>query len=108
MTFNDTNPHSVVIMGNCFIHHINDVVQMINQIGALVHFLPPYSPDYNPINTAFSKVKTNLKTLDNDLFHDPKEQVLAAFSKITVNDCQQWIRNVGIHNVDRKEVQDVL
>ena len=100
MTFNGTNPHSVVIMDNCSIHHINDVVQMINQIGALVHFLPPYSPDYNPIEAAFSKVKTNLKTLDNDLFHNPEEQVLAAFSTITVNDYQQWIRNVGIYNVD--------
>ena len=63
-------------MENCSIHHINGVVQTIHQIGTLVHFLPPYSPNYNPIEAAFSKVKTNLKTLDNYLFHDSEDIIL--------------------------------
>ena len=99
MTFNGTNPHSVVIMDNCSIHHVDAVVQMIHEVGALVHFLPPYSPDYNPIELAFSKVKTNLRVLDSELFDDPEDQVLAAFSTITVNNCQQWIHNSGIYNI---------
>lgn len=99
MTFNGTNPHSVLIMDNCSIHHVDAVVQMVHEVGALVHFLPPYSPDYNPIEQAFSKVKANLRVSDSELFDDPEDQVIAAFSSITVDNCQQWIHNVGIYNV---------
>jgi len=53
--------HSVVVMDNCSIHHISEIVQMIEEVGAIVHFLPPYSPDLMPIEMAFSKVKTSLK-----------------------------------------------
>ena len=34
---------------------------------AIVHFLPPYSPDYNPIENMFSKLKTQMKALETDL-----------------------------------------
>ena len=60
LPFDGSNPHSVVIMHNCFIHHIGEVVKMIEEVGAIVHFLPPYSPDFMPIELAFSKVKTSL------------------------------------------------
>ncbi len=49
MPFDGNNPNSVVILDNCSIHHVDGVVDMIHKVGALVHFLPPYSPDYNPI-----------------------------------------------------------
>ena len=49
--------HSVVIMDNTAIHHVDEVIKMIQGIGAMVLYLPPYSPDYNPIEEAFSKVK---------------------------------------------------
>ena len=40
---------------------------MIKGVGAMVIFLPPYSPDYNPIEEAFSKVKTLVKQYESDL-----------------------------------------
>ena len=57
MPFDGHNPHSVVVLDNCAIHNINSTVQMIHDTGALIHFLPPYSPDYNPIERMFSKLK---------------------------------------------------
>ena len=66
MPFNGINPHSVVILDNCAIHHIAEIEKMIQEIGALVHFLPPYSPDFNPIEETFSKVKTKLKSVENE------------------------------------------
>ena len=54
---------SVVVLDNCSIHHISKVQQELEGISVLVHYLPPYSPDYNPIAKAFSKVK---KTLRNE------------------------------------------
>ena len=53
-------PCLMPFMDNCSIHHIQEIVEMIHEIVALVHSLPPYSPDYNPIEEAFSKVKSSL------------------------------------------------
>ena len=46
MAFNGVNPHSVLIMDNCSIHHVDAVVKTVHEVGDLVHFLPP---DYNLI-----------------------------------------------------------
>ena len=51
--FNGVNPNSVVVLDNASIHHVSSVVDAIHNTGALVHFLPPYSPDLNPIEEAF-------------------------------------------------------
>ena len=48
--FNWTNPHSVVIMDNASMHHIEAISHLIeDQAGARLLFLPPYSPDLNPV-----------------------------------------------------------
>lgn len=57
LPFNGINPRSVVIMDNAPIHHVDDAVQMIEEAGAFAICLPPYSPDLNPIEEAFSKLK---------------------------------------------------
>ena len=41
MSFDGRNPHSVVVMDNCSIHHVQEVVTSIQDVGALVHFLAP-------------------------------------------------------------------
>ena len=47
----------VVILDNCAIHHVAPVTQLlINEVGAIVHYLPPYSP----IEWCFSKVKEGI------------------------------------------------
>ena len=79
MNFNGSNPHSILVMDNCSIHHVAPVVQMVHEVGALVHFLPPYSPDFNPIEEeAFSKVKAQLRAIDIDSFQDPEDHDMAA------------------------------
>ena len=90
MPFDGINPHSVLVMDNCSIHHVEGIVEMVHEVGALTHFLPPYSTDYNPIEEAFSKVKSNLRAMDieSDSLEDPEDLMLAAFSSITTHDCQ--------------------
>lgn len=94
--FNGVNPHSVVVMDNCSIHHISGIVEMIEEVGAMVHFLPPYSPDLNPIELAFSKVKSGIKDMELCMPNcDIETIMLAAFAAITEEDCQGWVAHCG-------------
>lgn len=98
MPFNGFNPHSVVIMDNCSVHHVHEVIKSIQDVGALIHFLPPYSPDFNPIEEAFSKVKRILPFLEIDnTILDIETLVLASFAQITQQDCQNWIFSTGVY-----------
>ena len=91
------NVHSIIVLDNASIHHAGDGVYLIESIGALVVFLPPYSPDFNAIEEAFSSVKSYLKANEAVLqASDDIEDVLtAAFASITPHQCQAWIKHAG-------------
>ena len=89
--------HSVVITDNCSIHHLQTVLEMINSVGALVRFLPPYSPDLNPIELVFSKVKSFWKADDLlvQFTSNPRTLVSMAFDTITPQDAFGYVRHSG-------------
>lgn len=94
--FDGINPNSVVIMDNCTVHHVPEIVEMIEDVGAIVHFLPPYSPDYNPIELAFSKVKGAMQELEESMTScDTETIMLAAFASISEQDSQDWVSHCG-------------
>ena len=45
-------------MDNARIHHDGELIALLRELGCHVVFLPPYSPDYNPIEIAFSTIKS--------------------------------------------------
>lgn len=96
--FNWINPHSVVIMDNASIHHVDGVVDLIeNQLGARLLFLPPYSPDLNPIEEVFSQVKAIMKQ-NHTLFQAcsaPRVLLTMAFAMVTTEDCSSYIAHSG-------------
>lgn len=53
--------NSVLVLDNARIHHDDRWVSIIEDLGGHVEFLPPYSPDFNPIETAFSWLKAWLR-----------------------------------------------
>jgi transposase len=68
------------------------MVDKIQSTGAMVHFLPPYSPDLNPIEVTFFKVKSILKANEDQWDNmDVQKAVLTAFNHVTVEDCRAWI-----------------
>lgn len=57
----DLQPGDIVVMDNLSSHKVTGVVDAIEAVGASVRYLPPYSPDLNPIELAFSKFKKLLR-----------------------------------------------
>ena len=99
MPLDGRNPHSVVVTDNCSVHHMEGTVGMIQEVGALVLFLLPYSPDYNPIEEASSKVKLTLRSMDKEaeVCEDPESLVYSVFSFITPQDRQHWIEHASVY-----------
>ena len=64
LPYDGLNPCYIVVMDNCSIHHIQPVLDAFNQAGIVVIFLPPYSPDMNPVENVFSYIKYYLKQHD--------------------------------------------
>ena len=99
LPFNGTNPRSVVVMDNASIHHVEYAASLIEEVGALVVFLPPYSPDVMPIEELFSKVKGFLRANDPYIQiasdSEIKDVIFTAFASITSSDCYQWVEHCG-------------
>ena len=95
--FDGSSPRSIVIMDNCSIHRVPEVKQIFDAVGIVVFFLPPYSPDYNPIEETFSYVKYYLKQHDEliQTIGNPEVIVRAAFNSITPSHCNGWINDCG-------------
>lgn len=97
MPFNGINQKSVVILDNASIHHVDCVIETIQSVGALVRFLPPYSPDMNPIEEVFGEMKQYLQA-NVSLFQatsSPRAMILMAFSSISVTNCNSYITHAG-------------
>ncbi|XP_031561967.1 uncharacterized protein LOC116297806 [Actinia tenebrosa] len=93
--FNGINSHSVVIMDNAAIHHVDQVRELIEGAGALLLFLSPYSPDLNPIEEAFSKVKYFIRMNDivMESADDPEPLITEAFYRLSSFDCHGLFRH---------------
>ena len=86
---------SILVLDNSRIHHDEDFVKYIEAFGERVEFLPPYSPDFNPIETCFSVIKSFLQKY-RDFVHscnDPKYPLLVACSQITPQMAAEFFKN---------------
>ena len=85
----------IVFMDNCAIHKLEEIEAALEAVGAWVIFLPAYSPDLNPIENCWSKVKTLLRSLKPRTWSELQEALVEAFSSITVPDILGWFRHCG-------------
>ena len=77
-------------MDNCSIHHVDAIVNMVHEVGALVQVT---------YRTTTQLKKSFLRLRHIYSFEDPEYLVMAAFSTLTFENCQQWIWNAGIYNL---------
>ena len=91
------HPHSIVVMDNASIHHLNKEHEIITEVGSKLCFLLPYSLDLMPLEEVFSKVKYFLKANDNAYLctSSPEDMVKLAFSTITQDSCINYIKEAG-------------
>ena len=90
------NKGDIIIMDNMRSHHVKAVRETIENAGLKLLYLPPYSPDFNPIEEMWSKIKAVLRKLKVRVLSDLPAAIQSAFSHITCEDCQGWFRDAGV------------
>jgi transposase len=85
----------VVVLDNLAAHNDRRVDQLIEGVGCEVMRLPPYSPDFNPIENAISKVKTVLRKLARRTVPGLFDGIDAALGSVTVADAKAFIKHCG-------------
>ena len=85
----------IVVMDNLSSHKVDGVVGMIEAAGAQVKFLPPYSPDFNPIELMWSKMKTILRKLKIRAKELLDDAIAAALDSVSVPDIVNWFAHDG-------------
>jgi len=89
------NRSDVVVMDNNPIHKLDEIEDAIEAAGAWILFLPTYSPDLNPIECCWSKVKSRLRALKPRTLPDLFDTLGHAFASITLPDILHWFQHCG-------------
>ena len=77
-----SKPRSIVILDNCSIHNV-ELIEMIHNVGGLVTFLPPYSPDFNPMELVFRSVKAWLCQNRDEAQMNLKRSIYSGLNEIS-------------------------
>jgi transposase len=88
-------PSDIVVMDNLSCHKVSGIVEAIEAVGASVLFLPPYSPELNPIELMWSKIKAVLRKLKVRLKALLDGTIVQAFSAVSLSDISGWFRHDG-------------
>jgi transposase len=88
-------PGDVVILDNLGSHKGKAVRKALRQAGAHLLFLPPYSPDLNPIEQVFSKLKTLLKKANPRNVEDTWRRIGSLLDAFSAEECSHYLRHAG-------------
>ena len=88
-------PGDTVILDNLSVHKSPAVRQVIEAAGATLLFLPPYSPDYNPIEQVFAKLKALLRAVAARTQVTLWHAVATALSAFTPAECARYLAHAG-------------
>lgn len=98
----DMEPGAHIVMDNARIHHHESITELIKGRGYKILYLPPYSPDFNPIELAFSSIKAYVRRA-GVLGHDSEDindtyayiHLLEAAYSVTAESAQGWFHHCG-------------
>ena len=88
-------PGQIVVLDNLGAHHVPGVRELIEATGAKLLYLPPYSPDFNPIEHCWGKVKQKLRSLKARTVDTLQEAISEAIATITPDNASAWFTHCG-------------
>lgn len=88
-------PGDLVIMDNLTPHKSEPTLELIAQAGAQALFLPAYSPDFNPIEKMWSKVKNSLRRQEARTADELVAAIATALAEVTARDAAHWFASCG-------------
>jgi transposase len=91
----ELTPGDIVVMDNLPAHKVAGVREAIEAVGARLLYLPPYSPDFNPIEMAFSKLKALLRKAAARTIPDLWEAIKQAINQFTDDECRNFFIAAG-------------
>jgi transposase len=90
-------PGDVVVMDNLSAHKVAGIGELIQAAGAELLYLPPYSPDLNPIEKAWAKLKQLLRSTKARTAEALDQAIAELLPQITPQNAQAWFRHAGIN-----------
>jgi len=88
-------PGDTVVMDNLSSHKVAGVKPAIEAAGAALRYLPPYSPDLNPIEQVFSKLKTLLRSAQARTLETLWSAIGSLLNRFPPDECERYIRHYG-------------
>jgi transposase len=88
-------PGDVVVMDGPSIHKVEGVAEALAEHGATPLYLPPYSPEFNPIEMTWAWLKTALRAVPPRRLADLKERTLEIWRRVSAALCRAWISHCG-------------
>ncbi len=89
------SPGDIVVMDNLASHKVDGVREAIEAKGAVLSYLPPYSPDLNPIELVFAKLKASLRKAAERTFDNLWRRIGTLLDDFTPDECQNYLRHDG-------------
>jgi transposase len=89
----ELSPGDVVICDNLSSHHVKGVEEAIEKRGATLRYLPPYSPDLNPIENAFAKLKAFLRKSAERTLDGLQNATAQALDSFTQDHCSNFFKH---------------
>lgn len=85
----------IVVMDNLPAHKVTGVREIIDKAGAQLWYLPPYSPDLNPIENMFAKLKTLIRRASERTIDGLQERIGDALKAFSQTECANYFRHAG-------------
>jgi transposase len=91
----ELKPGDTVVMDNLPAHKVAGIREMIKGAGASLLYLPPYSPDFNPIELAFSKLKSLLRKAAARTKKELDDAIADAIERYPAEQCENYFKACG-------------
>lgn len=88
-------PGQTVVLDNLSVHKDPLIAQILDQLGCTLRFLPPYSPDFTPVELAMSKLKTTLRRLGARTQDTLDHAITQAVEEVIPTDAVHWFKHCG-------------